>query len=67
MTTAKALDGIKAAARETGDDVLIRIRADPKYEEVGELVRVSSMTEEGERFGVGMTVAAAWEAYLEAE
>ena len=66
MTTTQALDGIKATARETGADVLIRVRADPKYEDVGELVRISSV-DDGERFGVGKTLGAAWEAYIEAE
>ncbi len=61
MTTTQALDAIKAAARETGDDILIRVRADPKYGEIDELVRISN--EHGE--GVGLTIAAAWEAYLE--
>lgn len=61
MKNQAALDGMLAAARETGDDVLIRIRADPKYEELGELVRISN--EGGE--GVGASLGEAWEAYLE--
>ncbi len=61
MTTTQALDAIKAAARETGADFLIRIRADPKYEELGEQVRI--WNEHGE--GVGTSIASAWEDYLE--
>lgn len=61
----KVIDEMVQHAREQERDLLVRVRCDPKYPE-DEVVRISSgLHDRKERFGVGHSLEAAWDDYLE--